>query len=93
MAPFPAEYAPKCDGHQFPKTIQEYDLQYTRVHNDRSHKRQPVAVMSLRALPGALGASSLCPICAFALFEYVYDRTQWNGLNEYATKSIREKNG
>ena len=51
MPPFPAEFAPMCHGQQFPKTIQEYDVQHTRVHTGRSYKRQPVAVMSLRAFP------------------------------------------
>jgi hypothetical protein len=80
-------------GQQFPKTIQEYDVQHTRVQTDKSHKWQPVAAMSLRALSYALGTSPVCPTSAFARFEYDHDRTQCNGWNEYATKSIRERNG
>ena len=80
-------------GQKFPKTIQEYDVQHTRVHIDRSHKRQPVTVVSLLALPCALGTSPVCPISAFAPFEYDHGRTQCNGWNEFATKSIREGNG
>ncbi len=68
-------------------------MQHTRVDIDRSHNRQPVAVMSLRALPCALGRSPVCLISAFAPFEYDHDRTQCNGWNEFATKSIRERNG
>lgn len=68
-------------------------MQHMRVHTDRLHKRRPVAVMSLRALPCALGTSPACPISAFAPFEYDHDRTQCNGWNKYATKSIRERNG
>jgi hypothetical protein len=76
VPPFPAQFAPMCHGQQFPKTIQEYDVQHTRVHTDRSHKRQPVAVMSLRALPCTLATSPVCPISAFAPLEYDHDRTQ-----------------
>ncbi len=68
-------------------------MQHTRVDIDRSHKRQPVALMSLRALPCILGPSPVCPTSAFAPFEYDHDRAQCNGWNEYATKSIREGNG
>jgi hypothetical protein len=68
-------------------------VQHTRVHTDRSYKRQPVAVMSLSALPCVLGTSPVCLISASARFEYDHDRTQCNGWNEFATKSIRERNG
>lgn len=93
MPPFPAEFAPMCHGQQFPKTMQEYDVQHTRVHTDRSHKRQPVAVMSLRALPRTLATSPVCPTCACAQFEYEHAHTQHSAGNEYATRSIREGNG
>jgi hypothetical protein len=91
--PFPAQFAPLCHGKQFPKTIQEYDVQHTRVHTDRSHKRQPEAAMPLRALPWTLGTSPLCPISASAQFEYEHARERRNGWNEYATRNIREGNG
>lgn len=65
MPSFPAEFAPICHGQQFPKTIQEYDVQHTRVHTDRSHKRQPLVAMSLRC---ALGMSLVC-----------MPRTGWSG--------------
>lgn len=75
MPSFPAEFAPICHGQQFPKTIQEYDVQHTRVHTDRLHKQQPVAAMSLLALMSA-GTSP--------------DGTPRSGWNVYAIKSIRE---
>jgi len=68
-------------------------VQYTRVHTDRSQKRQPVEVMSLRSLLCALGTSPVCLISAFDPLEYDHDRTQCDGWNKNATKSIRERNG
>ena len=93
MSSFPAQSAPICHGQQFPKTMKEYDVQHTRVHTGRSHKRQPVAAMSLRALPSTLATSPVRPMCASAQFEYEHAHMQHNGWNEYATRSIREGNG
>ncbi len=58
--------------------MQEYDVQHTRVHTDRSHKRQPVVAMSLLALMSADTSPDCMP------------RAGWN---VYTIKSIREGNG
>jgi hypothetical protein len=73
--------------------MKEYDVQHTRIHTDRSHKRQLVEPVTLRALQDTFATSPDFPMCASAQFEYEHAHMQHNGWNKYATRSVREKNG
>lgn len=57
MPSFTAQFAPLPHEKQFPKSIQEFDVQHMRAHTDKTHKQPPAAAMSLRVLPRTLGMS------------------------------------